>query len=99
MVQDWGAATYSWDTSSLAAGTWQVQVWARQSGSSAVYESWTQKSFVLSATAATASPTATPTPTATPSPTACSSVSWSPSVASRRAVRSTNTSLATAGGT
>src|SRR5438094_10288203 len=69
MVLDRGAATYSCVRCSLAAGAWLGPVWARQSGSSAVYESWTQKSFVLSASGAAA----------------CTSVSLNPNVASPQA--------------
>src|SRR5437870_13504618 len=39
-VRDWGAATYAWDTTALAAGTWQFQVWARQSGSTVGRAGW-----------------------------------------------------------
>src|SRR5207247_210400 len=64
LARDWGVGTFAWSTTSLAAGTWTVQVWARQSGSTATYDKWTQTTYMLNA--ATSSPctslTLAPTP-------------------------------------
>src|SRR5436309_2892169 len=49
VARDWGAATFAWTTTALATGTWYVQVWARQSGSTATYDSWTQTTYLLNA--------------------------------------------------
>jgi hypothetical protein len=42
-----GSGTFSWSTSSLAAGTYQLGVWARQSGSSASYEAYSFVTYTL----------------------------------------------------
>lgn len=40
LARDWGGATFAWNTAGLAAGTYKIQVWARNSGSSAAYEAF-----------------------------------------------------------
>jgi hypothetical protein len=47
-VQNYPASgTFSWSTSSLAPGTYQLGVWARQSGSSASYEAYSFVTYTL----------------------------------------------------
>ena len=43
----YGGATWSWDTAGLAPGTYQVAVWARQTGSTAGYEAYTFTTYQL----------------------------------------------------
>ncbi len=40
-------ASWTWDTTGLGAGNYQVQVWARSAGSTAAYEAWTGVKFTL----------------------------------------------------
>jgi len=45
--QAYGGATWTWDTTGLAAGTYQVTVWARQTGSTARYEAYFVRAYQL----------------------------------------------------
>ena len=48
MVKDYpGASTYVWPTASLPAGTYQIGVWVRQTGSSASYEAYSFVTYTL----------------------------------------------------
>jgi hypothetical protein len=47
MAQDYGTAAWSWDTTGLAAGTYEVGVWARQQGSASPYEAYGYATFAL----------------------------------------------------
>ena len=48
MVQDYGTSpTYSWVTTGLAAGTYELQVWARASGSTSAYQTYSHYEYVL----------------------------------------------------
>jgi hypothetical protein len=40
MVRDWGAASWTWDTSGFADGVYQVGVWARQPSSANAYDTF-----------------------------------------------------------
>ena len=40
VTQPYGASTWSWTTSGLVPGTYQVGVWARQTGSTASYDAY-----------------------------------------------------------
>lgn len=52
MVQDWSTtSTYNWNTTGLAVGTWNMQVWVRDSGSGS-YQAYAGHPFVLSSSAA-----------------------------------------------
>jgi len=47
MVQDWGGNTFSWNTTGLAAGAYNVGIWARAVGSTADSETSNQQSYSL----------------------------------------------------
>jgi uncharacterized protein YkwD len=47
MKQDYGTTAWNWDTTGLAAGTYQVGVWARQRGSASAYEAYGFDTFAL----------------------------------------------------
>jgi hypothetical protein len=47
VMQPYGGDTWSWDTSGLAPGTYQVAVWARQAGSSAAFEAYDFTAYQL----------------------------------------------------
>jgi len=47
-VQNWGAATFGWNTAGLAAGTYHVDAWVRQNGSSAAYETFKNIAYTIS---------------------------------------------------
>ncbi|MDX6547816.1 MAG: hypothetical protein QOG33_1366, partial [Gaiellales bacterium] len=47
MQRDFGNATWSWNTTGLAAGTYQVGVWARQPGTARAYDSFGITTFAL----------------------------------------------------
>ncbi len=49
MQQDYGTTSWSWDTTGLAAGTYQVAVWARQKGSTVAREAYGFDTFALRA--------------------------------------------------
>lgn len=57
--RDWGAATWSWSTVTAARGTYQVGVWARQTGSNAAYDGYAITTYKLG-TSGCASPALTP---------------------------------------
>jgi hypothetical protein len=42
-------ASWTWDTTGLGNGTYTIQVWARNAGSTAQYEAWTSVKFTLDA--------------------------------------------------
>lgn len=48
VVQPYGACTWTWNTSGLAPGVYQVGVWARQPGSTAPYDAYFIFTFQLS---------------------------------------------------
>jgi hypothetical protein len=37
----------TWNTTGLPAGTYNIQVWARNVGSAAAYEAWMSTAYVL----------------------------------------------------
>jgi len=45
--QGWGAATWTWNTSTYGAGTYQVGVWVKQAGSTAAHDAYYIGSFQL----------------------------------------------------
>jgi hypothetical protein len=47
MKRDYGAAGWSWNTAGLPAGTYQIGVWARQTGSTHTYDAYGQTTFRL----------------------------------------------------
>lgn len=47
MKQAYGSGSWSWNTSGLAPGTYQVGVWAREGGSTAAYDSYFISTFQL----------------------------------------------------
>lgn len=47
MQRDFGDAAWSWNTTGLAPGTYQVGVWARQPGTAKAYDSFGITTFVL----------------------------------------------------
>ncbi len=47
IVRDWGAAAFSWNTTGLAAGTYQLFVYARAVGSAADYQAYSGQPYVL----------------------------------------------------
>jgi hypothetical protein len=48
VVQDWSTTnTYNWNTTSLAPGTYNFEVWVRHSGSAGSYEATADLSFSL----------------------------------------------------
>ena len=49
MQQDYSSLAWSWDTTSLQAGTYQVGVWARQKGSTKAYEAYGFDTFAVGA--------------------------------------------------
>jgi hypothetical protein len=49
MQRDYGANSWTWNTTGLAAGTYQLGVWARQPGSSAAYDAYGFTTFRLGA--------------------------------------------------
>jgi hypothetical protein len=49
MQRDYGVDTWTWNTTGLAAGTYQVGVWARQPGSANSYDAFGITTFVLGA--------------------------------------------------
>ncbi len=40
-------ASWTWNTTSLGAGAYSIQVWARSTGSAAAYEAWTSVQYTL----------------------------------------------------
>jgi len=85
VMQPYGGATWSWDTSGLATGTYQVVVWARRTGASAAYEAYAVTTYQLmvppcasvTLTASPASPAAAGTPvTFTATPSGCTSPNY-----------------------
>lgn len=52
MVQDYGAGSWTWNTSGYAAGTYEVGVWARMPGSSNAYDAYGITTYVLGNTGA-----------------------------------------------
>jgi hypothetical protein len=44
------SVTFAWNTATLAAGTYQIGVWAKQAGSAASYDAYTISSYTLSVT-------------------------------------------------
>jgi hypothetical protein len=46
--QPYGGAAWTWNTAGLAPGTYQVGVWARQSGSTSSYDSYFIRTYQLS---------------------------------------------------
>ena len=48
LKQAWSGASWSWLTTGLAAGTYQVGVWARQAGSKASHDSYFISTYDLS---------------------------------------------------
>ena len=48
VARDYGGPTFVWTTSGLPAGTYHVDVWARQNGSAAAYESFENVPYSLS---------------------------------------------------
>ena len=51
MLADWGGNSYTWSTSNLAAGTYQIGVWAMAEGSSSDnYQAATQIAYTLNST-------------------------------------------------
>ena len=52
VAQSWGANTFVWNTTGLVAGTYHVDVWARQNGSAAAYESFMNIPYTLTGGAA-----------------------------------------------
>jgi hypothetical protein len=80
---DYGAGTtmYAWATGSLPAGTYQVGVWARQTGSAASYEAYNFITFTV---------------TPAPANRVCSSVGASPDLASPQGSGTTITFTAAA---
>ena len=53
MKRDYGAGTWTWDTTGVLPGTYEVGVWARQAGSSAAYDAYGWTTFVLGSAACT----------------------------------------------
>jgi photosystem II stability/assembly factor-like uncharacterized protein len=49
MQRDYGAGSWTWNTTGLANGTYQVGVWARQAGSTAAYDAYGFNTFVIGA--------------------------------------------------
>ncbi len=47
MKQDYGAGSWNWNTTSLAAGTYEIGAWARQTGSASSYDTFAFSTFVL----------------------------------------------------
>jgi hypothetical protein len=41
------AATWTWGTTGAATGTYSIQVWARNAGSTGTYDTWAGRSFIL----------------------------------------------------
>jgi hypothetical protein len=52
--QDWGGPTFMWNTTGLAVGTYHVDMWTRQSGSAAAYESLINQPYALAVSGACA---------------------------------------------
>jgi hypothetical protein len=49
VVQAWSSSNvFAWNTSGLSPGPWAIGVWARQSGSTATYESFAFITYQLS---------------------------------------------------
>ena len=56
--QAYGAsASWSWNTTGLAAGTYTIQVWAKSTGSTSAYDAFTSLSYTLTGSCASISPT------------------------------------------
>ncbi len=49
MKRDYGAGSWTWNTTGLAAGTYEVGAWARQPGSTSTYDAYAFTSFVVGA--------------------------------------------------
>lgn len=47
MTRDWGANTWTWNTNGLAAGTYELGVWARQPGTPNQYDAFGFTTFAL----------------------------------------------------
>jgi len=47
MLRDYGAATFTWDTTGLASGTYTFGVWARAAGSSVVVDVGMEQPYLL----------------------------------------------------
>lgn len=47
MQRDYGTSMWAWNTTGLAAGTYQIGAWARQSGSTASYDAYGITTFAL----------------------------------------------------
>jgi thermitase len=47
MTQDWGASTFSWNSTGLSAGTYNIGVWVRVVGSTAPYEDTLGQGYTL----------------------------------------------------
>src|SRR2546425_10602721 len=47
MKRDYGAAAWTWNTAGLAAGIYEVGVWARQAGSANAYDAYGITTFAL----------------------------------------------------
>lgn len=47
MEQDYGGNSWTWNTTGLAPGAYEVGVWARQPGSTSAYDAWGWTTFVL----------------------------------------------------
>ena len=60
MKRDYGAGSWTWDTTGLAAGTYLVGVWAQQPGSAAQYDTYAFTTFVLSSATSCNATTLTP---------------------------------------
>jgi hypothetical protein len=72
VLQDWSTnSSYSWDTSTAVAGTYNFQVWTKNQGSTASYESYASAAYTLStavpcADAAASTSLQSPQPAGTP---------------------------------
>jgi hypothetical protein len=47
MQRDYGAASWTWNTTGLASGTYEIGVWSRQAGSTNAYDAYGITTFVL----------------------------------------------------
>lgn len=55
VAQNYDGPTYVWNTAGLAAGTYNIDVWVRQAGSGAAYQSFAVISYVVGPSVACAS--------------------------------------------
>ena len=47
VLRTYGGASFSWNTTGLAPGTYQISIWIRRQGSSAAYETFTGGAYTL----------------------------------------------------